>query len=81
MTPSTGRWLVEKGMTLKYTGGKRAYVFDKNRHITQNLPVNESALIVPKGGHTITFDCEFTTGEKPLAKIELRLTGNKYTGD
>ncbi len=67
---------IHAGELIKYTGGKKAYVYDKNWQLINKFEVDPSAFQVSNGEHSITFDCEFNkTGTEPMVKLEIRTFG------
>ena len=65
---------LRKDESIKYTGGDKATVYDKNRVKLGEIEIGESALQISKGSHTINFECAFTEGDEPRARLELRFT-------
>lgn len=63
------------GEHLVYYGGDKAVVYSKNYAVKKTLPVGEASFRLPRGERSVTFDCMFAGGEKPAAKVELRMTG------
>ena len=66
---------LRKGDILKYCGGATATVYDATWHAKRNIPMKEPDVQVTPGTHSLTFDCRFTSGDEPVAKLELRLIG------
>lgn len=66
------------GEHVKYNGGQKAFVYDKNWQQIHAFDFDASALKVKDGDHSMTFDCEFKKkGEKPMLKLEIRTFGVK----
>ncbi len=74
---------LQKGETLKYTGGARATVYDKNWAKVREIDFSTEDLRISTGGHSITFDCEFSQTEEAAVSLELRLVTKteKVTSD
>ena len=70
---------LKAGETLKYRGGNEAKVYDKTWHLKRTVPVDEKIMEINNGDHTLTFECNFSGGEKPVAGLELRLVGETWT--
>ena len=69
---------LKTGQTVKYTGGDKALVYNENWKKIRNITIDESLLIIGPAVHTLTFDCQFSgNGNKPQAKLELRIIGDK----
>jgi hypothetical protein len=66
---------LKSGNSIKYTGGKKAQIYDKNWNELKEIAIDPSLLMVSQGKHKITFNCHFNDGEKPLVKLEIRLRG------
>jgi hypothetical protein len=67
---------LKSGEIIKYSGGEKAYVYDKNWHVINEFDIDPSALKVTNGDHSMNFDCKFIkTGKKPMAKLEIRTFG------
>ncbi|MEA1898264.1 MAG: hypothetical protein U9N53_11460, partial [Bacteroidota bacterium] len=67
---------LQEGEFIKYTGGKKAYVYDKNWQLINEFNVDASALKISNGEHSLRFDCEFIkTGKEPMVKLEIRTFG------
>jgi hypothetical protein len=66
---------LKKGETIKYQGGATALIYDENWQKTRVLRMDEAAWAISTGKHQLTFDCDFSNGTAPLAKLELRLAG------
>ncbi len=66
---------LKKGETLKYQGGATALIYDENWQKLRVLRMDETAWAISKGKHQLTFDCDFSNGTTPVAKLELRLAG------
>ncbi len=63
------------GETIKYTGQKKAIIYDKNWKKLQEIKMDSSLMSVAKGDHSLLFDCNFGEGNEANAKLELRLVG------
>ena len=64
------------GESVRYTGGKNAFILDENLQKKGEFPVNASSLQIRKGNHSFTFDCSFSEkGKEPAAKFEVRMFG------
>lgn len=66
---------LKKGETIKYLGGSKAIIYDENWQKLRDMPMDETAWTISKGKHLLTFDCRFSNGKEPVAKLEIRLTG------
>ena len=64
---------LKAGETIKYTGGDRAKVYDKNWFELKEIKIDSSVLALSKGEHNLIFDCKFAGGESPSAKLEFRI--------
>lgn len=63
------------GDTIRYTGGAQATVYSTTWQEKNVINMDASTLTVAPGRHGVRFDCAFTGGDKPFAKLELRLFG------
>jgi hypothetical protein len=66
---------LKQGETIKYKGGNKAVVYNMYWQKVKVIKIDESALTVSKGEHTLTFDCDFKGGKESVAKLELRVMG------
>ena len=66
---------LKKGETIKYLGGSTALIYDENWQKLRVLRMDEAAWTISKGKHQLTFDCGFSNGKEPVAKLEIRLAG------
>jgi len=64
---------LKAGETIKYSGGDKAKVYNKNWRELRKIGIDASLLAVSKGEHNITFDCRFMSGKEPSAKLEVRI--------
>jgi hypothetical protein len=67
--------VLKKGESLKYSGGTTAILYDESWQKLNELPFDPAALTLAPGMHSVTFDCRFSSGGEPAAKLEIRLTG------
>ncbi len=67
--------ILKDGETIKYSAGSKAKIYNKNWRLLKEINMSESDLLLTGGKHTLTFDCQFTAGKEPLAKLEIRITG------
>jgi hypothetical protein len=68
--------LLKSGEIIKYSGGEKAYVYDKNWHIIDEFDIDASALRIIRGDRSLTFNCKFSnTGKEPKVKLEIRTFG------
>lgn len=69
---------LKAGEFIKYTGGEKAYVYDKNWQKINEFKIDSTAFAVSKGKHAIIFDCQFNnTGKEAMIKFETRTFGTK----
>ncbi len=69
---------IKEGETLKYEGGDKMVLYDKNWNSKREFVVNSSDFVVPNGNSTITFSCDFkSTSNDKLVKAELKTKGEK----
>ena len=66
---------LKAGETLKYVGSESAIIYDKTWHKINEIKIDTSILTLSKGDHNIIFDCDFSGGKEPLAKLEVRIIG------
>ncbi len=67
---------LKSGEIIKYTGGTKAYVYDKNWQLINEFDMDPSAFKVTNGEHSMTFDCKFNNaGKEPVLKMEIRTFG------
>jgi len=72
--------VLNAGEHIKYSGGEKAYVYDKNWKLINEFDFDPSVTKVTEGEHSITIDCKFKNiGENPLIKLELRTFGENET--
>ena len=64
---------LKSGEILKYTGGDKATVYDKNWNIIKEININPEYLKIKSGKHKITFNCDFDNGKE--VKLEVRTQG------
>jgi len=64
---------MKAGETIKYNGGDRAKIYNKNWKELRGVNIDASALTISKGEHHITFDCKFLGGNESQVKLEVRL--------
>ncbi|MCP4727708.1 MAG: hypothetical protein GY863_21895 [bacterium] len=67
--------LLKAGETVKYTGGNEAIIYSSNWRELRKVDIDPAVFTLSQGEHKITFDCTFTGGTEPLAKLEIRITG------
>jgi hypothetical protein len=67
---------LKSGEILKYTGGDHAVLYTKNGLRLKAIPMDASVWFLAKGKHAVSFDCRFSEGEEPAAKLEIRLAGS-----
>jgi hypothetical protein len=67
---------VRSGEIIKYEGGEKAIVYDKNWHAIDGFPVDPSMFKVTQGAHALTLKCNFKDGgEGSMCKLEIRTLG------
>ena len=67
---------LKAGEIIKYTGGSKASVFDKNWQVIKEFDIDPSLFKITDGEHSMTFDCTFKkTGKEPVVKLEIRTFG------
>jgi hypothetical protein len=64
---------LKSGQIIKYDGGNKATVYNKNWRKLKEFSIEPSALTISKGSHSLTFDCSFGKGEKSYVKLEVRI--------
>ncbi len=67
---------MKPGQILKYEGGEKAVLYDKNWNAVRSIKINPDNLTVAKGLHEIVFDCSFSAESKSPVKLELKTFGN-----
>ena len=68
---------LKAGEIIKYTGGETASVFNKNWQLIHSFEIDETALRVVSGKHSVVFDCQFNNpGKDAMVKVELRTFGS-----
>ena len=63
---------IPDGWSLKYEGGNRAALRDATWNVQREIVIDPDRWRVRSGDHTLVFDCVFTSGEGPKARVELR---------
>ena len=67
---------LKAGEIIKYTGGTKASVYDKNWQVIKEFDIDPSLFKITDGEHSMTFDCTFKkTGKEPVVKLEIRTFG------
>ncbi len=67
---------LKQGQHIKYSGGKEAFVYDRNWNLIKPFEVNASDFIVSEGNHSLTLDAHFSNTDKDTQlKIEIRTFG------
>lgn len=67
---------IEKGQTLKYTGGAEALLYDTHWQLLKQVPVNSSNLQSEPGKMKLQFDCRFAgNSEESKVKLEILFYG------
>ena len=67
---------LKAGEIIKYTGGTKAYVYDKSWQVINEFGIDPAAFKVSGGEHSMTLDCKFDkTGKEPVVKMEIRTFG------
>ena len=67
---------LKAGEIIKYTGGTKASVYDKNWQVIKEIDIDPSLFKVTNGEHSMTFDFTFEkTGEEHMVKFEIRTFG------
>ena len=67
---------MKSGENLTYDGGETASLFSKNWQKIKEVKLDQSALEISEGVHTINFDGSFSQeGTSALAKLEVRYYG------
>jgi len=67
---------IKSGEIIKYTGGTKAYIYDKNWKVVGKFDIDPSDFKIKKGEHSLAFDCKFNKkGKKPMVKLEIRTFG------
>lgn len=67
---------LKAGEIIKYTGGTKAYVYNKSWQIIDEFTIDPAAFKISGGEHSMTFDCKFDkTGKEPIVKMEIRTFG------
>ena len=70
--------VLKMGEHIKYIGGKKASVYDKNWKLINEFDFDSSLANITDGEHSVTVDCKFDKqGNKPMLKLELRTFGVK----
>ena len=68
--------IIKQGQHIKYMGGEKAFVYDKNWQLLKSFNVNASGFVVSKGNHSLTIDAKFiNTNKEPQLKMEIRTIG------
>jgi len=70
---------LKAGETLKYSGKENAVIYNKNWHKLNEIKIDTALFTLSKGDHNIIFDCDFSDGKEPLAKLEVRIIGPDET--
>ncbi len=66
---------LNKGESLKYSGGRTAILYDENWRKLKELPFDPASVSLTPGQHDVTFDCRFSADDDSVAKLEIRLNG------
>ncbi|MBK8556506.1 MAG: hypothetical protein IPL65_12415 [Lewinellaceae bacterium] len=66
---------LKAGETCQYKGGKLAIVYDANWQKIRETPMDPSDWAIAPGPHQLNYECLFTQGKLPEAKLEIRLMG------
>lgn len=65
--------VLKAGQRLKYAGGDKAVIYNKNWQQLDKIKMLPSQWMVSTGHHSINFDASFAGGEKLSVKLEFRL--------
>ena len=69
--------VLNKGQSIKYTGGNRAAVYDANWQLIREIDIIPADFKINKGENSVSFDCRFSKEDKnPNIKLEFRTSGN-----
>lgn len=68
---------LKDGQIIKYSGGKKAAVFNAQWHLIRELAINPEDFMVANGENSISLDCDFDQMDKePSLKLEIRTIAN-----
>ncbi len=70
--------VLKSGEHIKYSGGEKAYVYDKNWNLINDFNFDPSLAKITDGEHSVTVECKFSNQEKESGlKLEVRTFGAK----
>ncbi len=67
---------LKAGETIKYSGGDKAAIYNKNWRKLKEINMNTTALILSAGEHSIKYDCSFSGDLEPYTKLEIRFSAS-----
>jgi hypothetical protein len=68
---------LQKGETIKYTGGDKAILYTANWQQKREVAINADDLLLKPGAHQLQVDGSFTElGENAMLKVEVRMIGS-----
>ncbi|WP_242116992.1 hypothetical protein [Aestuariivivens sediminicola] len=60
---------------LRYEGGDKATVYDQHWNAIKTITMEDDAILISNGSHTLTADCTFLSGKASEIHIELKTFG------